>query len=132
MYEITITTVPNANDVKMIDAGYEHVCAHWDLVADWFTECINQNLILNLCVVDPTGEEWPDITMYYAVDAESAQQFVDAWTDLDAEFSMGKLWNMINFSQTISIKEIDFEQVWAETIVNEDKSELWSVWRKPV
>ena len=132
MYEITITTMPDASDITMIDAGYEHVCAHWDLVANWFTECIDQNLILNLCIVDPTGTEWPDITIYYAVDAESAQQFVDKWTDPDAEFSMGKLWKMINFSQTIDIKEVDFEQVWAEAIVNEDKSELWSIWQKPV
>jgi len=130
MYEITITTMPDVNDATMMEEGYEHVCAHWDLVADWLTECIEQNLILNLCITDNNGA-WPDITTYFAVDAESAQRFVDKWTDPDAEFSMGKFWKMLNWSQTTNIKEIDFSDVWAQPLVESDKTLLWSVFEKP-
>lgn len=132
MYAITITTTPDnsESDFILYPDGYEHCCKHWDAVVNWLSECIDQNLILNLCTVS-SGDEWPDITIYYSVNAESAQQFVDKWMDLDAEFSMQKFWKMLDLSQTSQIEIVDFEEVWSEPLVSEDKSVIWNVWEKP-
>jgi hypothetical protein len=84
------------------------------------------------------NQKWPDITTFYSVNAEFAQQFVDKWMDLDAEFSMQKFWQILNLSSTSQIEPVDFEEVTSRpelslvtvSIVNDDKTVLWDHWIK--
>ena len=141
MYAVKIITTPNNNEpISLVyNEGYELCRQHWDQVANWFSECIDQNLIINTCTLSYSDEpKWPDITTFYSVNAEFAQQFVDKWMDLDAEFSMQKFWQILNLTPTSQIEPVDFEEVTSRPelslvtvcIVNDDKTVLWDHWIK--
>jgi len=132
MYEITIMMTPReeASALHLSSKGREHVVAHFDQVLNFWNECINENLVLNLCVVDP--DTWPDISTYYSISEETAQSFVDKFQNLEADFSMRKFWSLAHFDTEASIDTCDFENAWADPIVNEDGTVLWSSFEKEV
>jgi hypothetical protein len=141
MYAVKIITTPNNNEPISVlyDGGYELCRQHWDDVANWFSECIDQNLIINTCTLSYGDDlKWPDITIFYSVNAIYAQQFVDKWMDLDAEFTLGQIWRKLNLRQTSQIETVDFEEVISTPelnivsvpIVNNDKTVLWDHWTK--
>jgi len=132
MYEITIimTAREEASDLNISSKGSEHVVDHFDPIVNFWNECINENLILNLCVVN--ADTWPDVSIYYSISEEAAQAFVDKFQNLEADFSMRKFWSLIHFDTQASINTCDFENVWAVPIVSEDGTVLWSAFIQQV
>jgi hypothetical protein len=126
MYEITVVMTPKTETAEshIASRGKDHVRAHFDEVINWWNGCIEENLILNLCVM--SVDEWPDISIYYSISAEAAQTFADRFQNLEADFSMRKLWNLVHFDTEISINTCDFEDTWADPILSENNTLLWS------
>ena len=132
MYEITVvmTAQPEAAESHIASKGMDHVRTQFDEVCNWWNGCIEENLILNLCVMNV--EDWPDISIYYSISAEAAQAFADRFQDLEADFSMRKFWNLIHFDTEISINQCDFEDTWADPLLSENNTVLWGGLKKYV
>ena len=132
MHEIAIvmTTTVEASDLDINSSGRGHVDDHFDTIVNFWNDCINENLILNLCVID--AGTWPNISTYYSISLEAAQAFVYKFQNLEADFSMRKFWNLIHFDTEASINTCDFENAWADPIVSEDGTVLWSSFEKEV
>jgi hypothetical protein len=141
MYAAKIILSPNNNEPASVIyvEGYELCRQYWDEFVNWFSECIDQKLIINSCTLSYSDEpKWPNITTFYSVNAESAQQFVDKWMDLDAEFSMQEFWQKLNLRSTGLVETVDYEEVTATPelsivtvpIVNANKTVLLDHWTK--
>ena len=77
----------------------------------FFKSCIDQNLILNAMFVDDAGVPLSNITKYFSTTAENAQAFETAFSDMNAEFSMKKMWDQNGFDISIVTSEIEFDTV---------------------
>ena len=84
---------------------------NWDQLLDFFQMCVDQQLCLNLCRIesepDPSG--WHVATTYFAVDDAQADKFIEAFTDMSADFSISKLWNEISHQLIVTKTPVDVD-----------------------
>jgi len=79
-------------------------------IRNFMQQCIDQNLILDahLGNVSVTTARY-DKCRYFSTTAENAQQFVDKFCDMSAEFSMKKMWDQYEYDVSVEQSEIDFD-----------------------
>lgn len=95
-------------------------------IYNFFKDCIDKNLILNTVNISRIESTSQSITRYYATTSENAQAFQDAFTNMDADFSMKKLWAENEFNVLLTQSEIDFELVEDNIELIDQDDRLWS------
>ena len=107
---------------------------NFDQMIDFFQMCVDQQLCLNLCKVepDPTPEGWYVVTTYFATDHERADQFIAVFTDMSADFSISKLWSEISHRFIITKKPVDFDlENSTALLVDSEQRILWGTYEVP-
>jgi hypothetical protein len=107
-----------------------HINVEYQIIFDFFQQCIEQNLILNKINMEADGVN--DTTTYYAIDLENAKLFQERFEHQLLFFSSEKIslkqfWNKFEFNIDIKLKEIDFDTVLdLLDLVNKNTGEIWN------
>lgn len=135
MIAITVSMIPiNDQTNNSLEYHADFVNANVDKIIAFFKNCIDQDLVLNF--IDNVQEANTDITTYYSISMENAQEFERKFQDLSAEFSLRKLWNEAGIEVSFSMKEIDFnyvedpthsEALKKDVLLNEENSIIWGI-----
>jgi hypothetical protein len=84
---------------------------NYEPLSEFFQQCVDQQLVLNTCKLHTNPEDmFHTITTYFAVDHARADQFITAFSDMSAEFSIMKFWSELSHRLTVSKAQIDFTQ----------------------
>ncbi len=100
-------------------------------ITEFFKECLEQNLVLNVLTIDTDATPERDVTRYYSISLENAQEFQRRWEDATRAFSMKQFWNSSGYNVSLSTMEIDFDTVTDTIEVVSELGELWG-WAFPV
>ena len=111
MIAIDVTMSTKNNEDLIVDDTVVLIEESYQNVYDFFKNCIDQNVLLNITVDVPIEESSTVITRYFATTKENAQTFEQAFSDMTAEFSMKKFWDYHGFNISVSHHEIDFDTV---------------------
>lgn len=96
-------------------------------IRNFMQECIDQNLILDACIGDVSVTTARcDKGRYFSTTPEKAQQFVDKFCDMSAEFSMKKMWDQYGYDIVIEQSEIDFDTQPMPYQIIPSTGDLWS------
>ena len=88
-------------------------------VWSFFNECVNANIIINVCAPEHNSSR------YYSTTMENAQEFQRRCEDTTKSFSMRKFWNETGFSAVLTLHEVDFDQELETIDLVTDTGELW-------
>jgi hypothetical protein len=131
--EVSMSTTNSELD-NSLEYHANFINPNLDKILAFFRNCVDQGLVLNF--IDNVQEENTDITTYYSISMESAQEFERKFQDLSAEFSMRKFWREAGLEISFSMKEIDFNYVEDPThpeafkktvLVDEENSIIWGI-----
>lgn len=128
--EIIVSPVENflpLDEPRAQTSEVEVVKEFYTQISNFFKNCIDKNFILNTVNINTFGSQSQTITRYYATTSENAQAFQDAFTDMDAEFSMKKLWSQHGFTVSLQQSEIDFDLVEDNFDLVGHDGEVWNV-----
>jgi hypothetical protein len=130
--DVTIEPVTTGIDATF-DSTQEFINASHSEIAAFFRECIDENLVLNTLNIDPNATAEKDVTRYYSISLENAQEFQRRWEDSTRTFSMKQFWNNAGYNVSLSTVEINFDTVTdTDTIeIVSEHGELWG-WTFPV
>ncbi len=132
MAPINETLVSTAEDFSLLSgpltAGpeFETVVQSYAEIYNFFKDCIDKNFILNTVNMSRIESTSQTSTRYYAITSENAQAFQDAFTNMDVDFSMKKLWAENGFNVLLTQSEIDFDFVENNFELIDQDNRLWS------
>jgi hypothetical protein len=127
--EVGMTPTVN-NDHRSIAGWLSCINSDYQLIFDFFDECVNQKLIMNKVSIEVDGVT--DLTRYYATDYNKADCFKQKFKSHQLNFSVGQLsikqfWNKFEFDIDFKLKEIDFiNNIDLLDLVNYDTGEIWN------
>ena len=127
MFEVKVTLAPRLTEASTtFNYVKDFLNQSYTDLFSFFKQCIDQNLVINLVKLE--ADSSVDWTNYYSTSLENAQAFQQAVEDMDAEFSLKKLWDSCGFDMHIVVTEINFDDVdEAFDLLNEHTGEIWSV-----
>ena len=127
MIAIDVTMTPkNIVNIFDVDTTTQMIVPSYHHVYDFFKNCIDQNILLNVIVdVVPDMSSAIIITRYFATTIENAQAFEQVFSDMSAEFSMKKFWDQHDFDISLSHYEIDFDTVDNTVELIGPRGEIW-------
>lgn len=135
MIQIDVTmTAKNEQIENSLVYQADFVNSNFNKVFAFFQDCVDQGFVLNF--VDNVQDENTDVTTYYSISMENAQAFEQKFQDLSSEFSIRKMWNSAGLETTVSMKEIDFNNVEDPThpeafkktvLVDAENSTIWGI-----
>jgi hypothetical protein len=132
MIAITVELDPelDVTTSKTVIDREERYQNNWDQLLDFFQMCVDQQLCLNLCKIEPATDPdgWRVVTTYFATDHERADQFIAVFTDMSADFSISKLFSEANHQITITKKSVDFDLEHSTVLlIDRDQRLIWGV-----
>ena len=132
MIAIDVTMVPTApgGDVTF-DSTHEFFNVSYHEIIAFFKECIDQNLVINTVNLDDHQTTEKDVSRYYSISLENAQEFQRRWEDDTRVFSMKKLHDEAGCQVSFSTSEIDFDSVHNTVEIVAVNNNLWG-WTFPV
>ena len=127
MFEVKVTLTPRLTEASTtFNYVKDFLNQSYTDLFSFFKQCIDQNLVINLVKLE--ADSSVDWTNYYSTSLENAQAFQQAVEDMDAEFSLKKLWDSCGFDMHVVVTEINFDDVDdAFDLLNEHTGEIWSV-----
>ena len=135
MIQIDVSMTPTNDQINnSLEYHANFINSNVDKIFAFFRNCVDQDLILNF--IDNVQNANTDITTYYSISMENAQEFERRFQDLSSEFSLRQMWNSAELDTTISMKEIDFNYVEDPThpetlkktvLVDEESSTIWGI-----
>lgn len=129
VHEILSSTVENfspvLNPLDGNDHGIDVIEKFYSEIYNFLKNCIDKKFILNTVNLSTSGST--SHCRYYATTGENAQAFQEAFADMDAEFSMKKLWIEQGFNVSITQSEIDFDLVDDNMDLIDPDNKLWSL-----
>ena len=101
-------------------------------IENFLRSCIDQQLILNtvwIGMLDDQSIPYNSryITRYFATTSENAQAFQEAFINMDAEFSMKKMWAQHGLSIFLKQSEIYFDLVEDNFDLISEDGKIWGI-----